>query len=79
MASMNEEAATGPEQPLVEGPRSARTEKHLDQAALRADREVTLLVWLEPPGAEPHAGWCGRGGRRNPATSTRFAVGWLFG
>ena len=27
---------------------------------------------MEPPGAEPHAGWCGRGGRRNPATSTRL-------
>jgi len=27
---------------------------------------------LEPPGAEPHAGWCGRGGRRNPAIPTRL-------
>ncbi len=27
---------------------------------------------MEPPGAEPHAGWCGRGDRRNPVTSTRL-------
>ncbi len=33
----------------------------------------------ERPQSLPHAGWCGRGDRRNPVISTRFAVGCLFG
>lgn len=31
-----------------------------------------ILAYREPAGADPHAGWCGRGDRRNPVTSTRF-------
>jgi hypothetical protein len=34
----------------------------------------SLSVKLEPPGADPVAGWCRRSGRRNPATSTRFGL-----
>jgi hypothetical protein len=34
------------------------------------------MIRLEPPGAEPPAGWCGRGDGRNPVTSTRFDFVW---
>ncbi|MBL9116965.1 MAG: transposase domain-containing protein [Verrucomicrobiaceae bacterium] len=32
------------------------------------------VIYSESPSADPHAGWCGRGDRRNPVTSTRFTI-----
>jgi hypothetical protein len=40
---------------------------------LRRARQLTRRPQpLQPPGADPHAGWCGRGRRGNPVPLSRF-------